>query len=140
MCNPAKDAPEPKERYAVPNLSTNKGMSLLAHQIARVVHEANRALQIEQNDPTIPVSKSWDDTEHETQLSAIKGVLGVQDGNTPEQSHEGWTAFKLAHGWTLGPIKDEATKQHPLLVPYAELPASQKVKDDLFVAIVRALS
>lgn len=40
-------------------------------QIARVVHEANRAVQIEQNDPTIPVSAPWDETDPETQQSAV---------------------------------------------------------------------
>lgn len=110
-----------------------------ANQIARVVHEANRALQIEQADPTIPVSRAWDDTDEETQRSATQGVQGVIDGNTPEQSHEGWTAFKLAHGWVLGPVKDENLKTHPLLVPYAELPPGQQIKDSLFVAIVHVL-
>lgn len=111
-----------------------------ASSIARVVHEANRALQIEQADPAIPVSRSWDNTDVETKNSAIEGVLGVLGGNTPEQSHEGWCNFKIDHGWSWGPTKDETLKEHPLLVPYADLPESQKVKDDLFVAIVKALS
>jgi hypothetical protein len=45
---------------------------MIATQIARVVHEANRALQIEQADPSIPVSPSWDDTDEETQRSAVE--------------------------------------------------------------------
>lgn len=108
--------------------------------IARVVHEANTAIQVEQADPTIPVSPHWDDLDEETRVSAIDGVQGVLNGNTPEQSHENWMRFKLDHGWVLGPVKDEATKQHPNLVPYGDLPASQRVKDHLFVAIVLALS
>lgn len=107
--------------------------------IARVCHEANRALQIEQADPTISVSPSWDDLDAETRDSAIDGVQGVLDGNTPEESHEQWCLFKLKHGWTLGPVKDEVHKRHPLLVPYAELPKSQRIKDKLFVAIVNVL-
>lgn len=111
-----------------------------AEQIARVVHEANTALQVEQNDPTIPVSPHWDELDTETWVSAVEGVQGVMDGNTPEQSHAGWCEFKVAHGWVLGPRKDMARKEHPLLVPYDELPDSQKVKDSLFVAIVNVLS
>ena len=110
-----------------------------APQIARVVHEANRALQVEQDDPTIPVSRAWDDLDDETKLSAIEGVRGVLAGNTPEESHAGWVDFKLDHGWVRGPVKDELLRQHPLLVPYDELPESQQVKDELFVAIVTVL-
>lgn len=105
--------------------------------IARVVHEANRALQIEQADPTIPVSPSWDELDAETRESAVSGVLQVIDGATPLQSHESWCTFKLEHGWKLGPVKDEIKKEHPLLVSYDELPESQRLKDHLFVAIVR---
>ena len=108
--------------------------------IARVVHEANRALQIEQADPTIPVSPHWDDTDEETRRSAVEGVQGVVEGQTPQQSHEAWCEFKLKHGWTLGPVKDSLNKRHPLLVPYGELPAGQQLKDHLFAAIVHALA
>lgn len=115
---------------------------MIATQIARVVHEANRALQVEQGDPSIPVSPPWDETDPETRRSAVEGVQQILNNpdTTPEQSHEGWTRFKIENGWTLGPVKDEATKQHPLLIPYAELPESQRVKDALFGAIVRALA
>ena len=111
-----------------------------ATAIARVAHEANRALQLEQADPTIAVSPTWDDLDEEARESLIHGVLAVQDGATAEQSHEGWRAFKLARGWTLGPVKDTVLRQHPLLVPYAELPESQQLKDHLFGAIVAALT
>jgi RyR domain len=108
--------------------------------IAHVVHEANRALQLEQNDPTNPVSPAWVDTDAETRESAVAGVAAVQAGATPEQSHEGWCAFKHAHGWTYGVHKDPLARTHPCLVPYDDLPASQQLKDHLFVAIVKTLS
>lgn len=107
--------------------------------IARICHEANRALQAEQADPTIPVAPPWEELAYESKDSLLAGVAGVRAGNTPAQSHGGWCQFKVARGWTYGPVKDEATKQHPLLVPYDELPVTQKIKDDLFVGIVRAL-
>lgn len=110
-----------------------------AEQIARVAHEANRALQIEQADPTIAVGPSWPLLDDETRASTIEGVEGVLDGNTPEQSHDQWVRFKIDNGWTLGPVKDLGKKEHPLLVPYDELPHSQQDKDHLFVAVVEAL-
>lgn len=113
---------------------------MIAEQIARVVHEANTALQVEQADPYIPVSPHWDELDQETRESAIEGVRGVLAGNTPAESHQSWCDFKIKHGWKLGPVKDMDKKEHPLLVAYAFLPESQKLKDALFVNIVRTLS
>lgn len=47
--------------------------------IARVCHEANRAMQINQADPTIPVSPSWDELDAETRASATDGVVAILD-------------------------------------------------------------
>lgn len=112
-----------------------------AAAIARVCHEANRALQIEQDDPTISVSPEWDDLDVETQDSAIDGVEAIVAGRvtSPQESHENWVQFKVQHGWTLGPVKDEEKKEHPLLIPYDQLPTSQRTKDALYMAIVETL-
>jgi hypothetical protein len=112
-----------------------------ADEIARVCHEANRALQLIQNDPAIPVSVPWNALDPETRASAIDGVLFriEHPDSTPERSHQNWCDFKVSNGWTVGPVKDETLRQHPLLIPYSELPETQRVKDDLFVAIVDAL-
>lgn len=106
-------------------------------QIARVCHEANRAVQHATGEA---ISPSWDDAPDWQRESAIDGVQGALEGRTPDQSHEGWLAHKQATGWTHGLIKDEATKQHPCMVPYAELPPEQKVKDHVFTSIVNAMT
>lgn len=108
--------------------------------IARVCHEANRALQIEQADPTIPVSEPWDSLDEETKRSAIDGVRGVLSGNDPAQSHDRWMDFKRREGWKYGPVKDQGKKTHPSMVPYPDLPSHHKIKDLLFFNIVQALS
>jgi hypothetical protein len=107
--------------------------------IAQICHEANRVIQAWQNDPTIPVSPPWVETDEETRSSATQGVIYALGGATPEESHENWCRFKREHGWVLGPEKDEAKKTHPLLVPYEQLPEGQKTKDALFTGIVRAM-
>ena len=43
--------------------------------------------------------------------------------------HEVWAAGRLAEGWTWGPVRDDALKQHPCLVPYEELPEEEKDYD-----------
>lgn len=109
-------------------------------EIARVVHEANRAIQVIQADPTIPVGPPWDDLDEETKASAISGVQGVIDGNTPRESHESWMAFKIENGWVYGEIKDDVAKTHPLLIDYDDLDEAAQIKDLLFVSIVLALT
>ena len=108
--------------------------------IARVVHEANRAVQQIQADHTIPVSPPWDELDEETRASTIDGIYGVWSGLSPEASHVNWMEFKISHGWTLGSVKDEVAKTHPLLVPYDQLPTDAKIKDHLFAAIVHTLT
>lgn len=106
--------------------------------IARVTHEANRAVQIITGDPA--PSPPWDEAPDWQQASAIDGVGNALRGATPEQSHENWLEEKRRTGWSYGEVKDAEAKTHPCFVPYAELPPEQRVKDDVFTSIVRALS
>jgi hypothetical protein len=46
-----------------------------------------------------------------------------------ENAHDIWAAQRLAQGWTCGPQRDDAAKRHPCLVPYADLPESEKEYD-----------
>ena len=46
-----------------------------------------------------------------------------------ENAHDLWAAQRLAQGWTFGPQRDDARKLHPCLVPYDELPESEKEYD-----------
>lgn len=46
-----------------------------------------------------------------------------------ENAHDIWAAHRFADGWTHGSKRDDAAKKHPCLVPYAELPESEKEYD-----------
>lgn len=108
-------------------------------RIARVCHEANRALcQAFGDESQLP----WPDAALWQHESAIKGVaFAIDNPNaSPAAQHEAWVADKLADGWRKGPTKDPARKVHNCLVPYAELPPEQKAKDHVFRAIVRAMT
>ncbi len=43
--------------------------------------------------------------------------------------HEVWSLQRMKEGWTYGKIKNSELKQSPLLVPYEELPESEKDYD-----------
>lgn len=113
-------------------------MELTAEQIAHVVHEANRALQQIFRDPV--VSPVWLEAPLSQRDSAIHGVRQAIAGASPEELHEEWVRWRKERGWKYGKVKDEWGKTHPALVPYAELPPEQRIKDDLFLAIVRMLA
>lgn len=46
-----------------------------------------------------------------------------------ENTHEIWAAQRISQGWTYGLQRDDATKKHPDLVPYSELPDREKEYD-----------
>lgn len=46
-----------------------------------------------------------------------------------EQVHEIWALGRVAEGWTFGEKRDDSKKQTPCLVPYSELPESEKEYD-----------
>lgn len=46
-----------------------------------------------------------------------------------ENTHEVWAKGRMDEGWTYGPVRKDARKQHPCMVPYSELPDSEKEYD-----------
>lgn len=113
-------------------------MAFTNEEIARVAHEANRALQIIGYD--IALSPPWDAAPEWQKAPAVEGVGRALDGETPESLHDSWCQHKRADGWVYGPVKSLEALTHPCLVPYEDLPPEQKVKDAVFAAIVRAMS
>jgi len=102
--------------------------------IARVVHEAQRALQFAQCDP-VPAPE-WNHAPEYMKEALIKTIEAVLKGATPQETHELWRRDKIADGWTYGAVKDAYARKHPCLVNYDYLPQHQKDKNDLLVAIV----
>lgn len=111
---------------------------MTAEEIARICHEANRAYCRALGDYS---QESWNLAPIWQRESAIEGVRAAlaDRARTPEASHRGWMDHKLAEGWRYGPIKDAQAKTHPCLISYDALPEEQRRKDELFLAIVRAL-
>ena len=46
-----------------------------------------------------------------------------------ENVHDTWAKGRMNEGWTYGSVHDDAKKHHPCLVPYSELPESEKAYD-----------
>lgn len=111
-------------------------MLLAPTWIAKICHEANRAFCSAIGDNS---QVEWDAAPAWQQDSCINGVNAHLAQNLgPEDSHNSWLEQKRAEGWKYGPIKDASKKVHPCFVPYAELPAEERMKDYIFGAIVGA--
>jgi hypothetical protein len=46
-----------------------------------------------------------------------------------ESTHDVWAAQRMSQGWVYGSERNDAAKTHPCLVPYADLPDSEKDYD-----------
>jgi hypothetical protein len=130
----------PVLREQVRRLGRPASEQTAAEDIARVIHAANRELQIVQGDPR--PSPPWDEApEYQVRENVASVAAALADPErTPEQNHQGWYERLIADGWRHGSIKDEVAKTHPDLVPFDQLPEHEKQKDRLFMAIVRALA
>lgn len=105
--------------------------------VASVTHAANQQLQRLLGDPVAP---DWDEFSQAERDGVMAGVEeALQPGATPERMHESWVLDKLERGWRHGPVLDRQALTHPNMLPYKEIPSEQKFKDDLFIAIVKAM-
>ena len=43
-----------------------------------------------------------------------------------ENTHEVWAENRVSEGWSYGKTRDDKKKETPCLIPYAELPESEK--------------
>jgi len=57
-----------------------------------------------------------------------EALLGLLE-RLAENTHEVWAAQRMNDGWTYGPKRDDSNKHHPCLVPYSDLPESEKEYD-----------
>ena len=69
------------------------------------------------------------DTSAVTVPRELNALLEHLAGN----AHEVWAAQRMKGGWRWGPQRDDGKKLHPCLVPYEQLPESEKEYDRVAV-------
>ena len=80
----------------------------------------------------VRVLRSIDDYEpHPLNLEDVPLTDDLQELQEAiaENAHEVWAAARKAEDWTYGPVRNDALKQHPDLIPYSALPGSEKEYD-----------
>ena len=65
------------------------------------------------------------DTSHVTLPDDLEDLTELLSRNV----HELWARERMDNGWTVGPTRDDETKEHPNLVPYGELTDEDKEYD-----------
>jgi hypothetical protein len=64
-------------------------------------------------------------------------ALDLERLDAPE--HERWYAERRRQGWRYGPVRDEQRKENPAMVPWDELPESQRSKDRTAISRLTAV-
>ena len=59
--------------------------------------------------------------------------LGKLVEQLAENNHDHWARQRIEAGWTYGLERDDASKTHPDLVPYEDLPEGEKEYDRITV-------
>jgi hypothetical protein len=98
-------------------------------QIAYAIHVMNGVLQ--QIHGEEPLQPDWLRAPDAMKMRVRALVRGYRAGIAPSEAHTRWTQMMAADGWRYGPRKDPAAHLHPNLVPYEDLPQSQRIKDQM---------
>ena len=106
--------------------------------IAKTAHEVNRVYCQSIGDQSL---SSWEESPDWLKKSVLNGVQFhfTNPNASPRKSHENWLKEKEAEGWCYGPRKDPERKTHPCIMAYHDLPLAQRMKDYLFVAVVKSM-
>jgi hypothetical protein len=65
----------------------------------------------------------------DTSMIALPAEIGELTEKLAENAHDNWAKQRMHEGWHWGARRDDAKKEHPCLVSYAELPESEKEYD-----------
>jgi RyR domain len=72
---------------------------------------------------------TYDPSPIDTTAVALPPSLLALLERLAENAHDVWAAQRIGQGWTYGPNRNDTNKKHPCLVPYANLPESEKEYD-----------
>lgn len=111
-------------------------MKFTIEEVAKLVHEINKLYCAHMGDYSLSNWKDSPSWQKESIISGIKNI--IQNPNqTPEESHNKWLKYKEEEGWKYGNVKDSILKTHPCFLPYNDLPEQQKLKDIIFISMVK---
>ena len=64
-----------------------------------------------------------------TEGVSLPPQLGALIERLARNNHDHWARQRIEAGWTYGPRRDDERRTHPDLVPYGDLPGSEREYD-----------
>jgi len=118
------------------NLNIRKNLDL---RRARFVYEGARLHAIALECPVRPAP--WELREDDFKNQFVELVRDLCSGKRkfadPEKAHDSWVRKYLEMGWKYGKVYDPVKRIHPDLVPFDELDPKEKIKDEVFLWLVK---
>ena len=108
------------------------------------VYEAARIEAEISGRPIVP--EKWEDRDDTFRTQFVKVVDQQCSGDkfaSAEAAHDSWWREYERMGWRYGAERDAEAKTHPDMVPFNDLPKSERDKDEIFLrlcAVAEALS
>lgn len=103
--------------------------------ILTVLHNANAVLKKLNNEKHEELA-DMEPARRAGIKAAIKHAL--ENDTSPEESHNKWLVAHEKLGYKYGIEIDREKLLHPCMVPYYQLPETQRIKDDMFLAIIQS--
>jgi hypothetical protein len=115
----------------------NKTLVIPVSSLAKLIHKCVGTI------PRIDGSKppKWSKLSFEDKQLSYRAIINILNNYpkfTPEDAHEVWMKAKINQGWKYGEQYNETAKLHPSIVPYDELPDSEKLKDEIWASLIKS--
>lgn len=107
------------------------------NQIAKTCHIVHTTFSQAIGHGTQPSFDEVSEAHKNTIISSIEKILSGEI-TSPMQSHDNFVKEKLEAGWKHSDEYSIENKTNPRLVPFSELPNSNRIKEELFFNTVKS--
>lgn len=123
------EAEQARIRETQQNSSENKTLGISGNDAHMMTDTTAADTTADATADTMSISKEYTPSPADTSGVVLQEELEALVESLAENVHEVWAKSRMDQGWTYGPERNDALKQHPGLVPYADLPEAEKDYD-----------
>ena len=123
------EAEQARIRETQQNSSENKTLGISGNDAHMMTDTTAADTTADATADTMSISKEYTPSPADTSGVVLPEGLEALVESLAETVHEVWAKSRMDQGWTYGPERNDALKQHPGLVPYADLPEAEKDYD-----------